>query len=130
MEMDFRDRNIVIDNILFLQLRILLHIGLVLKFIEILGVDLGYSYIVIFLYMKQFLQVHPEFTSLRHTRLMKNVITRELIKSAKRLPTIGIRRYALMEGTYLSQIACILAMALGVAPMPKPQVPAVMTAAS
>ena len=32
--------------------------------------------------------------------------------------------------TYFSQRACMLAMALGVAPMPNPQTPAAMTAAS
>ena len=34
----------------------------------------------------------------------------------------------MIEGTYLSQIACMLAIALGVAPIPNPHVPAVITA--
>ena len=61
---------------------------------------------------------------------MKNVITRLLMKSAKRLPTSGISRYALTDVVYFSQIACMFAMAFGVAPIPKPQVPATSTAAS
>ena len=63
-------------------------------------------------------------------KLMNTVMTRLFRKSANRLPTSGISRYALTEGEYLSQMACMLAMALGVAPMPKPQVPDTMTAAS
>ena len=39
-------------------------------------------------------------------------------------------RNALKDGLYLSHTACILAMALGVAPIPKPQKPADSTAAS
>ena len=63
-------------------------------------------------------------------KLMNTVITRLFKKSANKLPTKGISRYAFTEGEYLSQMACMLAMALGVAPMPKPQVPDTITAAS
>ena len=63
-------------------------------------------------------------------KLMNTVMTRLFRKSANRLPTSGISRYALTEGEYLSQMACMLAIALGVAPMPKPQVPDTITAAS
>ena len=51
------------------------------------------------------------------------------MKSANKLPTSGTSRYAFTEGAYLSVIACMLAMAFGVAPIPKPHVPAVSTAA-
>ena len=60
----------------------------------------------------------------------KKVMVMLLIKSANILPTMGTRIYALTEGTNRSVRACILAIALGVAPMPKPQVPAARTAAS
>ena len=63
-------------------------------------------------------------------KLMNTVITRLFKKSANKLPTSGMSRYALTEGEYLSQMACMLAIALGVAPMPKPQVPLTITAAS
>ena len=56
-----------------------------------------------------------------YSKFIKNVITRLFKKSANRLPTSGMSRYALMDGTYWSQTACIFAMAFGVAPMPKPQ---------
>ena len=69
-------------------------------------------------------QIHSQI------KLMNTVIARLFRKSANRLPTSGISRYALTEGEYLSQMACMLAMALGVAPMPKPQVPDTITAAS
>lgn len=65
-----------------------------------------------------------------YTRLINDVMTRLLMKSANREPTIGIRMYALMDGPYRSVMTCIFAIAFGVAPMPKPQVPAAMTAAS
>ena len=61
---------------------------------------------------------------------MKNVITRLLIKSANKLPISGMIRYAFTDGTYRSQIACMFAIAFGVAPIPKPHVPAESTAAS
>ena len=51
-------------------------------------------------------------------------------KSANILPTIGTSKKALTDGRYFSVTACILAMAFGVAPIPKPQVPAARTAAS
>ena len=63
-------------------------------------------------------------------RLMNRVMVRLFKKSANRLPTSGTIRYALMEGAYFSQTTCMLAMALGVAPIPKPQVPDTSTAAS
>lgn len=66
---------------------------------------------------------------LNQRKLIKNVIVRLLIKSANKLPISGIRRYAFTDGSYLSQIACIFAMASGVAPIPNPQVPADRTAA-
>ena len=65
-----------------------------------------------------------------YSRFIKNVITRLFKKSANRLPTSGMSRYALMDGTYWSQTACIFAMAFGVAPVPKPQVPDTSMAAS
>ena len=65
-----------------------------------------------------------------YKRLMKKARITELRKSANKLPTIGTSRKACTEGAYFSVMACIFAIALGVAPMPKPQVPAVSTAAS
>lgn len=61
---------------------------------------------------------------------MNRVMVRLFKKSANRLPTSGMIRYALMEGAYFSQTTYMLAMALGVAPIPKPQVPDTSTAAS
>ena len=70
------------------------------------------------------------FLRLFYSKFIKNVITRLFKKSANRLPTSGMSRYALMDGTYWSQTACIFAMAFGVAPVPKPQVPDTSMAAS
>ena len=73
---------------------------------------------------------YPQFNCFNfyfYSKLINNVITRLLRKSAKRLPINGIIRYALTDGTYLSHKACILAMALGVAPMPKPHTEATCT---
>ena len=61
---------------------------------------------------------------------MKNVIVKLFKKSANILPTIGTSKNAFTEGNYFSVTACIFAMALGVAPIPKPQLPAAKTAAS
>ena len=72
----------------------------------------------------------PHSTALAQIRLMNRVMARLFKKSANRLPTSGTIRYALMEGAYFSQTTCMLAMALGVAPIPKPQVPDTSTAAS
>ena len=65
-----------------------------------------------------------------YKKLIKNVMERVFKKSANRLPTKGIRRYAFTEGSYFSQTTCIFAMAFGVAPIPNPQTPELMTAAS
>ena len=43
---------------------------------------------------------------------------------------IGTSKNAFTDGRYFSVTACIFAMALGVAPIPKPHVPAAKTAAS
>ena len=61
---------------------------------------------------------------------MKNVTTKLFKKSANKLPTNGTNRYALTDGSYFSHNACIFAMALGVAPIPKPHTPEDKTAAS
>ena len=58
------------------------------------------------------------------------VITRALIKSIKRLPTMGIAKKEIGEGPYFFVITYMLAIALEVAPIAKPMKPAVMTAAS
>ena len=61
---------------------------------------------------------YPQFNCFNfyiYSKLINNVITRLLRKSAKRLPINGMIRYALTDGTYLSHKACILAMAFGVA---------------
>ena len=75
-------------------------------------------------------EARPNCKDQLQIKLMNTVMTRLFKKSANRLPTSGISRYALTEGEYLSQMACMLAIALGVAPMPKPQVPDTITAAS
>lgn len=75
-------------------------------------------------------ETRPNCKDQLQIKLMNTVMTRLFRKSANRLPTSGISRYALTEGEYLSQMACMLAIALGVAPMPKPQVPDTITAAS
>ena len=53
-------------------------------------------------------------------------IDRSMIKD----PMRGITKKAVGAGPKISVIAVMLAMALGVAPKPKPQTPLVMTAAS
>lgn len=70
------------------------------------------------------------YVTLCQIMLINSVIMILLKKSEKRLPTIGIKRNALADGTYLAATASIFAKAFGVAPSPKPQKPAVMTAAS
>ena len=60
----------------------------------------------------------------------KVVITIELKKSMNKPPTMGTAKKAVGEGPYRFVRVCILAMALEVAPIPKPMKPAVMTAAS
>ena len=47
-----------------------------------------------------------------------------------RLPTNGTTKYAVGAGPYFAVIACMFAIAFGVAPMPKPQKAVVMQAAS
>ena len=59
-----------------------------------------------------------------YKKLIKNVIVRLFIKSANRLPISGMIKYAFTEGTYFSHIACMFAIALGVAPIPNPHAPA------
>ena len=61
---------------------------------------------------------------------MKPVMITALKKSMKSEPTSGITKNAFTDGPLTAVNACMLAMALGVAPMPKPQWPAAMTAAS
>ena len=61
---------------------------------------------------------------------MKNLITRAFSRSIKKAPTSGMTRKALKDGPYLPVIALMLAIATGVAPIPKPQNPATITAAS
>lgn len=71
-------------------------------------------------HVKTFLQI----------KLMKNVIVKLLMKSANIDPTIGTSMYALTDGANLPVKTCMFAIALGVAPMPKPHVPADKIAAS
>ena len=72
----------------------------------------------------------PKFSSGCYRKLIKNVIERVFKKSANRLPTSGISRYAFTEGSYFSHTTCIFAMAFGVAPIPNPHTPELITAAS
>ncbi|KFJ97692.1 hypothetical protein BF23_21710 [Klebsiella variicola] len=59
-----------------------------------------------------------------------SLITSALTMSIKNAPTIGTTRKAICDGPKRSVIACILAIAVGVAPRPNPQWPAASTAAS
>lgn len=61
---------------------------------------------------------------------IKKVIIEALTKSINKLPTIGRIKKARGAGPNLCAKAFILAMALGVAPIPKPHRPADITAAS
>ena len=45
-----------------------------------------------------------------------------------RLPTNGTTKYAVGAGPYFAVIACMFAIAFGVAPIPNPQKPDVITA--
>ena len=58
------------------------------------------------------------------------MMVKALAISMKKAPTIGTMRKATCDGPNRSVTACILAMAVGVAPSPKPQCPAAITAAS
>ena len=51
-------------------------------------------------------------------------ITVALIKSTKNAPHNGTIKNALCEGPYILVMACMLATAVGVAPIPNPQCPA------
>ena len=53
-----------------------------------------------------------------------------LKKSINKLPTNGTTKQALGAGPYFLVMACMFAIALGVAPMPNPQVALDITAAS
>ena len=53
-----------------------------------------------------------------------------LQKSMNKLPTNGTTMNAVGAGPYCPVTACMFAMAFGVAPIPKPQKPVVITAAS
>ena len=88
------------------------------------------AHAVLFLLQKIFSISQTYFTPQNYNILIKNVITKLLRKSANKLPTSGMSRYAFTEGAYFSQTACMFAMAFGVAPIPNPQVPAASTAAS
>ena len=70
------------------------------------------------------------FKKYKIKKFIKNVIVRLFKKSANILPTIGTSKNAFTEGKYFSVTACIFAIAFGVAPIPKPQVPAASTTAS
>ena len=63
-------------------------------------------------------------------RAMNNLITIALAISMKKAPTIGTMRKASFDGPKRLVSACMLAIAVGVAPRPKPQWPAAITAAS
>ena len=145
MDMHFRDRYvIVVDRLICrrsaVRIRMMCHLA---------GMDLRHGHgffllgmLLLFFEPRFQMVIKRHFTSpfpvrlsartARYTqiKLMNTVMTRLFRKSANRLPTSGISRYALTEGEYLSQMACMLAIALGVAPMPKPQVPDTITAAS
>ena len=51
-------------------------------------------------------------------------------KSMNKEPTSGTTMYAVGAGPYTPVIACMFAIAYGVAPIPNPQKPLVITAAS
>ena len=70
------------------------------------------------------------FAKIYFTNCMNIVIPKLFKKSTKRLPTRGITINAFTEGTYLLHIACMFAIAFGVAPKPNPHIPADITAAS
>ena len=61
---------------------------------------------------------------------MKNLITKAFRRSMKNAPTNGMTKNALNDSPYLLVTALMFAIATGVAPMPSPQNPATMTAAS
>ena len=65
-----------------------------------------------------------------YKRFMKVVSTMELKKSTNKLPTNGTMKNALGAAPERSARAFMLAMALGVAPIPKPQKALVIAAAS
>lgn len=61
---------------------------------------------------------------------MKNVMITALKKSMNNDPTNGITKKALTDGPLALVNASMLAIALGVAPIPNPQCPQAITAAS
>ena len=65
-----------------------------------------------------------------YKKFINVVIISALKKSMNRLPTNGTTKYAVGAGPYFAVIACMLAIAFGVAPIPNPQKPDVITAAS
>lgn len=85
--------------------------------------------------------MHPAFENLslsvsyKHAfdyrkRFKKNIKTEALTGSMIKDPIRGITKKAAGAGPNSSVIAVIFAMALGVAPKPKPQTPEAITAAS
>ena len=70
----------------------------------------------------------PKIGSYR--KFINVVIISALKKSINKLPTSGTTKYAVGAGPYLAVIACMFAIAFGVAPIPNPQKPDVITAAS
>lgn len=57
----------------------------------------------------------------RKGRARNSLITTALMMSMKKAPTMGTTRKARWEGPKRWVMACMLAMAVGVAPRPKPQ---------
>lgn len=130
--MDFRDGNIVIAYCRIIKMSVVSMWGF-------MGMNLRDGNVVICQIVFMFMMscVFLLFQKFKHNsllsdyiRLIKNVITRLLIKSANKLPIRGMSRYAFTEGSYLSHTACIFAIAFGVAPIPNPHVPDTKTAAS
>ena len=121
-KMDLRDGHvIVVDHpSLLLMLR---------RVLDLAGVELRHRHRLVPVIKIQVMRGTPPL-GIAQIRLMNRVMVRLFKKSANRLPTSGMIRYALTEGAYFSQTTCMLAMALGVAPIPKPQVPDTSTAAS
>lgn len=66
----------------------------------------------------------------RQTRLTKKLKITALMMSTKKAPTKGTIKKALCESPNFCVMACMFATAVGVAPMPNPQWPAVKTTAS
>jgi len=63
-------------------------------------------------------------------KLINAVTIKEFTKLINKLPTNGTIKNALGDGPYLLSTDCILAIAVGTAPNPKPQCPTAIIAAS